>query len=96
MEFLTYKTETQLISPKSANLAVSVRAGCIDIAFVNLGTTVAFMNNIPILAGATLRISAQDGQFDDSIYQVQCDMPVGSYGLWVIRKLIAGKKEISL
>lgn len=94
MEFISYKTEVELISPKSANVSTSVRSGCLDIAFVNLGATTATVNGMPLLAGATLRISGQTNQFDESNYQVQCAQPVGLLGVYVIRKLYNGKKNL--
>lgn len=94
MKFVKFKTEVELVSPKGPQLATSVRAGCLDICFVNLGATVATVNGMPLLAGATFRVAGQTNQFDDSNYQVQCDVPVGLYGVYVVRKLFAGEKDL--
>ena len=94
MKFVKFKTEFELVSPKSAGLAEPVRSECMDITFVNLGATAASVNNMPLLPGASLPIGANQSEYNNTIYQVVCAQPVAGLGVWVMRKLFDGEIEM--
>ena len=60
-----------------------VESNCSGIIFINTGTIIAFINNMPLVAGAALTLGTSDLAVDQSKYSINFGgVAGGSINIW--------------
>lgn len=92
INLLETKWEVEQIVPKENGQKVEKESHSCDVFFVNLGSTTAFINELPLLPNTSVSFDGKTGNVDNTSWRIQSDIPVGKLGVWMCRNVYTGKR----